>query len=122
MVADWVAVNGSKVHPILYDMHDGKIHGAGVAKPKHSCSKVSDREAAKQWGKSKEVFEQKLDQAKKNKTAYTSKMHMNWADMCKYGISHFGMHPTLLLPSNICFDVFHLRSAMTRKLLGCLQK
>eukprot|EP00957_Ditylum_brightwellii_P119655 9129507-Ditylum_brightwellii.AAC.1 len=125
MVTDRVTVNGSTAHPIFYYMYDGKMlysltqhgnwnrkhhpfllckcrRGMGVAKPKHRFSK-------------------KLDRAKKNGAVFTSKMHMDWADMRNYGISHFGVHPTLLLPSSIHFDVFHLRSAMTRKLLGCLQ-
>eukprot|EP00957_Ditylum_brightwellii_P139420 10625111-Ditylum_brightwellii.AAC.1 len=71
--ADGVTVNGSKDHPLFYEIHDGKMIYSSTqhAKPRHRRSKVRDREAAEQWRKLKEVYVQKLDQAKKKGIAYT---------------------------------------------------
>ena len=53
---------------------------------------------------------------------YTVKSHMDWVDRENIGISHFGVHPELLPRQCIRFDVFHLRSAVTRLLLDRLRK
>ena len=54
---------------------------------------------------------------------WSVKHHINWVDEHKFGISHFGMHPNILRHVNtgIRFDVFHLRCAITRRLIGNLQ-
>ena len=48
--------------------------------------------------------------------------HMDWIDVHNNGIFHFGIHPMYLPPSNIRFDVFHLRCAVTRRLMVYLRK
>ena len=47
---------------------------------------------------------------------------MNWADLKKCGVSHFGVHPDLFPLSAIRFDTFHLRLEITRHLLSSLRK
>ena len=47
---------------------------------------------------------------------------MDWVDVENDGISHFGLHPNLLPRDTLCFDIFHLRCAVTRRLLTYLQK
>ena len=43
--------------------------------------------------------------------------HRDWCDQHNEGITHCGISPDLFNVENIFFDVFHLRSAMTRSLL-----
>ena len=57
----------------------------------------------------------------KDKT-YNRSSHMDWIDAQNLGISHFGFHPNLLRRDNIRFDVFHLRCAITRRLMAYLRK
>ena len=47
---------------------------------------------------------------------------MNWIDEQNFGISHFGIHPDKLKYNNIGFDTFHMRYAITRKLIEYLEK
>ena len=49
------------------------------------------------------------------------KKHMDWVDQYNVGVSHLGVHPDKLRRANIRFDVFHLRSAITRRLLNYLR-
>ena len=50
------------------------------------------------------------------------KEHMDWIDNKNDDISYFGIHPKYLLPSRIQFDVFHLRCAVTRRLMVYMHK
>ena len=45
------------------------------------------------------------------------KRHRRWCDKENKGITHFGVHPSKLNIESIVFDVFHLCSAVVRKLL-----
>ena len=47
---------------------------------------------------------------------------MDWVDSDNFGISHVGIPPKKLPRDNIIFDIFHLRSAITRKLMNYLRK
>ena len=52
---------------------------------------------------------------------YTEKQHLDWVDKDNVGVSHFGIHPAMLPRYSIRFDVFHLRSAITKKLMSYLR-
>ena len=47
---------------------------------------------------------------------------MKWVDEKNDGISHFGLHPDLLPRDGIRFDTFHMKCAITRKLMGYIRK
>eukprot|EP00978_Attheya_sp_CCMP212_P033372 scaffold134379_cov33-Attheya_sp.AAC.1 len=57
-----------------------------------------------------------------NNKEYTVTAHMKWVDQDNLGVSHFGIHPENLRQENICFDIFHLRSSITRRLMIYWQK
>ena len=52
---------------------------------------------------------------------YVVKDHMDWVDIHNCGISHFGFSPSVLPRSSLRFDVFHLRSGVTRRLMTNLR-
>ena len=47
---------------------------------------------------------------------------MDWADIKNEGITHFGIFPDYFRRDMIRFDVFHLRCAITRRLMKHLRK
>ena len=49
------------------------------------------------------------------------KNHMDWCAKKNMGISHLGVHPDELRRDNICFDVFHMRSAITKSMMTRLR-
>ena len=53
---------------------------------------------------------------------YTQSDHMKWVDKHNLGISHFGIPPTCLRRGNIHFDIFHMRSAITKRLMTYLRR
>ena len=53
---------------------------------------------------------------------YDLDYHRAWIDQNNSGISHFGMDPSHLRRDLICFDVFQLRSAITKKLMLYLRE
>ena len=59
---------------------------------------------------------------KSGKSEYTKDLHRDWCDENNSGVTHFGFHPMYLPRDNIRFDIFHLRSALTRKLMENLRK
>ena len=85
-----------------------------VKDPEHECEIVSDAERLELYNKSKN----KYDQESFLNVAYSRKTHRKWCDIDNFGITHFGVHPTDLSREHIRFDVFHMRSAITRKLLN----
>ena len=48
-------------------------------------------------------------------------MHCNWADRKNKGCTHFGVSPDLLPRDGIRFDTFHLKCAVSRKLMNYLR-
>ena len=53
---------------------------------------------------------------------YTKKDHMDWVDDKNEGISHYGIHPTLLPRGEVRFDMFHLKCSVTKKLMNYLRE
>ena len=49
---------------------------------------------------------------------YNDSKHREWCDEHNIGITHFGVNPDKLQIELLRYDEFHLRSAMTRKLLS----
>ena len=46
---------------------------------------------------------------------------MDWADRKNKGVSHFGVSPDLLPRDSIRIDTFHLKCAITRRLIATLR-
>ena len=84
--------------------------GEGVRKNHndHQCKMTTQDQYKKRYNKSKTEFESK---------GHTEKTHRDWCDKSNLGITHFGMSPDKFNIESVYFDIFHLRSAMTRKLL-----
>ena len=47
---------------------------------------------------------------------------MDWIDINNKGISHFSLHPHLMMRDDIHFDIFHLRCAIPRRMMNYLRK
>ena len=128
----------------LYDLHDGKMlylltqhslynrkfhpfllckcqRGEGVINNmNHECKIISHEEQIHYYNRSIKRWKNK--RIKRGDTTYNIKKHMDWIDEENYGISHFGIHPDQLRRDKIRFDVFHLRCAITRRLMDYLRK
>ena len=125
---------------LVYDCHDGKMlyiltqhslwnrtghpfilckcrRGDCVKDPDHPCQIIDDQERLKLYETSKLKYEQVMMM----NTNYSRKSHRKWCDVSNFGITHFGVHPSDLNRGNIRFDVFHMRSAICRKLLNKLR-
>ena len=128
---------------VFYDLHDGKMlyiltqhslfnrkhhpfllckcqRGAGVANANHICEPISHDEQIQRYERSERRWNIKRERV--GESAYVKKDHMDWIDKENIGISHFGLHPNLLPRHLIRFDVFHLRCAITRRIMSNLRK
>ena len=127
---------------IIYDMHDGKMlylitqhslynrkykpfllckcsRGDGVQNRDHKCKLLNDHEQEYFYARSQKKWKRKVSSSDGN--SYTKKYHMDWVDNDNEGSSHFGISPHLLRISNLRFEVFHLRSAITKRLTTYLR-
>ena len=126
----------------FYDLHDGKmlylltqhsvwnrkykpfllcncLRGEGVTgNEEHRCVKISHENQIASYQRSRRRWDLKT----RRDQSYTVKKHMDWIDQNNNGISHFGLHPDLLPRDGIRFDTFHMKCALTRKLIGYLRK
>ena len=50
------------------------------------------------------------------------KEHRDWVDGSNNGVSHHGIHPSLLPVDDICFDIFHMKCSATKKLMAYLRR
>ena len=124
----------------MYELHDGKMlylltqhslfnrkhksfllcscgRGEGVRNRNHKCTILTDIEQQQWCNRSKRRWD--LKRPIRNK--YGKKEHMDWVDEHNNGISHFGFSPSIFPRSSIRFDVFHLRGAVTRRLMSNLR-
>ena len=53
---------------------------------------------------------------------YAFSIHSDWVAEKNKGYSHFGVHPELLPRNGLRFDTFHLKCAITRKLMTFLHE
>ena len=127
----------------FFELHDGKMHylltqhslfnrkhkpfllckcmrGAGVVDPDHKCELTSHAETLRLHERSGRRWDRR--RSRPDGDTYTVKKHMDWIDVENDGISHFGLHPNLLPRDTLRFDIFHLRCAITRRLLSYLQR
>ena len=84
----------------------------------HRCTKITHGEMTDLFNRSKRRWEAKRTRVG---PVYNRKAHMTWVDETNQGVSHFGIHPDLLPPDNIRFDCFHMKCAITRKLMNWLR-
>ena len=125
----------------FYDLHDGKMlylltqhsqwnrkykpfllckcgRGEGVPPDvQHECVKISHDEHIRFFNRSQRRWDLKTAQD----PTYTVKKHMDWIDKNNEGLSHFGLHPSLLPRDGIRFDTFHLKCSVTQKLMTHLR-
>ena len=132
-----------------YDLHDGKMlylltnhslwnrkynpfllctcgRGEGVRNTEHICVPKSHEQQIQSWNRSEKRWKLKkagelVEVLSTSKKYYTYKAHLDWIDKNNDGVSHFGLHPNLLPRDGIRFDVFHMRCAITRKLMNYLR-
>ena len=125
-----------------YDCHDGKMlyiltqhglwnrkfapfllckckRGDAVESNTHECQIISNEEQVTLYSRSERRFNRAKD---KHGEGYSRGDHMDWADKNNNGVTHFGIHPNKLRRDGIRFDIFHLRSAITRLLLNYLRR
>ena len=126
----------------FYDIHDGKMlylltqhsqwsrknnpfllctcgKGEGVkANQNHVCKKVSHQGQIDAYDRSTRRWDLKRSRDEN----YSVKEHSAWVDEKNDGISHFGLHPDLFPRDGIRFDTFHMKCAITRKLMGYMRR
>ena len=95
--------------------------GAGVKNGDHECEIIQHTEQKELWNRSLRRWTRKRVKLKDDEK-YEYFQHMDWVDVENKGVSHFGLHPDVLPRENIRFDVFHLRCAITRRLMTNLRK
>ena len=124
-----------------YDLHDGKMlylltqhsqwsrknnpfllckcnRGEGVVNNNSDlCTKILHGEQVQLYERSRRRWDHK-----RNRGPWTVKEHMDWVDEMNHGVSHFGIHPDLLPRESLRFDTFHMKCAITRKLMGYVRK
>ena len=133
-------LNGGRAS--IYDLHDGKMlylltqhslfnrkhhpfllckchRGEGVTDSEHVCTPILHADQIKYWERSKRRWDNKRERS--GNDAWSKKQHMDWIDTDNFGISHFGFHPDELRRDSLRFDVFHLRCAVTRRIMSCLR-
>ena len=143
---NWMKGNArtGKVHGrnyVFYEVHDCKMlynltqhskrnrefhpmllcacqRGDGVVDPNHICKLLCD-------GEHIDLFEKSLKMFADNYTTmqgYNKAKQRRHCEMYNKGCMHYGFYTLELLFGTIRFDVFHLRAAVTRKLLNFLSK
>jgi hypothetical protein len=98
--------------------------GAGVRNKAHFCTPLTHQEQVEAWERSKRRWSNKktqLEHQQGRTGEYTSKTQATWVDENNKGVSHFGLHPNLLPRDSIRFDTFHMKCAMTRKVMNYLR-
>ena len=93
--------------------------GEGVRDRNLQCKVIPHEKQVDLYNNSKKRWER---QKGKTGDAYTKKKHMDWVDEKNDGCSHFGISPNLLRRDCIRFDMFHLRGAITKRLMTYLRK
>ena len=130
----------------FYDLHDGKMlylltqhaqwnrkenpfllcncsRGAGVRNNNnHVCTWLTHEEQIEKYNRSERRWNKKRNEpVPPSGKEYTVRDHMDWVDSSNVGVSHFGIHPDLLPRDGLRFDTFHMKCAVTRKLMGFLR-
>ena len=124
-----------------YDLHDGKMlylltqhsqwsrrnnpfllcnckRGVGVVNnDTHVCHRISREDQVKLYNRSQRRWDGKRNQ----NPSYSVKDHMDWVDEKNDGCSHFGIDPELLPRDSLRFDTFHMKCAVTRKIMTHLR-
>ena len=131
----------------FYDLHDGKMlylltqhaqwnrknnpfllcncsRGAGVRNNNnHVCTWLTHEEQIEKYDRSERRWRKKRNEPiPPSGKEYTVKDHMDWVDSSNVGVSHFGIHPDLLPCNELRFDTFHMKCAVTQKLMGFLRR
>ena len=100
--------------------------GEGVKNQNHTCAIISHSEQVRLFDRSIRRWERQKDvityTKKKVVVRYTKEKHLDWCDLENKGITHYGFHPDRLPRDNIRFDIFHLRSAITKLLMEYLRR
>ena len=128
---------------ILFDVHDAKmiynimqyslwnrkyhpfllckcLKGESVVNlENHTCVLITDEESEKLHDKSKKRFADKFNN---EMTLSNEEKHREWCDKHNFGITHFGLHPSLMPPSSIAFDSLHCRLSNVRQIMGFVRK
>ena len=84
----------------------------------HECRILSHSEQVDAYIRS----ERRWNDKRRRDKDYKYFEHMSWIDIHNQGVLHFGIHPDDLPRDSIRFDVFHLRCAITRRLMNSLRK
>ena len=133
-------IKRSKYH--YYDLHDGKMlylltqHSqwnrkfhpfllctcvrGDAFRTNHECIEVEHDEQLQLHSRSKRRWDTKVLSMGVDK--YTFSVHADWVAEKNKGCSHFGVHPELLPRNGLRFDTFHLKCAITRKLMTFLRE
>ena len=138
--------NASTTKFRFYDLHDGKMlylltqhsmwnrmynpfllctcsRGDGVKNNKtHKCRMLTNNDYKVLYERSQKRWDKKRCAVNGTTSKqYTTKNHSDWIDKENSGVSHFGVHPNLLPLEGLRFDTFHLKCAVTRKLMNFIR-
>ena len=95
------------------------LRGEGVRDRNHQCKIIPHNKQVELYNRSLHRWGR---QKRKQGDAYTKKKHMDWVDEDNEGCSHLGISPDLLCRDCLHFDMFHLRGAITKRLMTYLRK
>ena len=134
--------NESRSNYYCYELHDGKMlytitkhsqwnrrnfpyllckcgrREGVINNDTHKCVILSDDEQKRLYNRSERKWNYKSDKRIKEGKTYEMKEHLDWVDINNDGCSHFGIDPDLFPRSGIRFDTFHMKCAITRKMMG----
>ena len=137
-----VSLSSSKVH--TYDVHDVKMlylltqhslwnrkynpflmcgceRDQGLDDSNHICKMYTDEQYRLFYDRSKKKWDQKSSSLLLQGNTYSISSHRKWCDEKNHGVTHFGVSPDSYPLSSIRFDTFHMKCAITRRIMDTLR-
>ena len=97
-----------------------QVGGESFITPNHVCKMLTNQDSVEKWDNSLKHWNKCLRH--RRYPGYDKNKHRDWADEKNLGVTHFGFHPNLFPPDKIRFDCFHLKCAITRRLMTYLRE
>ena len=133
--------NHSSSNVWVYDVHDAKMlysltqhsqwnrkhnpflvckcnRNTGLDDENHKFIMLDDSESKRLWERSLRRWDSKVSRC----DTYGTSQHKDWYDESNCGVTHFGIHPSLLQISTIRFDAFHCSCAVIRNIMNYIRK
>ena len=90
----------------------------GLDDSEHDCDMWTDDSYKNAWDRSKKRWEYKSSRD----PSYIKSKHRDWCDKDNFGVTHYGISPSLLQIETIRMDVFHCKCAIIRRMMECTRR